>query len=309
MEALVLDGKKYTKVSKAARDLGYTSDYVGQLCRSGKVSAHLIGRSWYVDQEELSTHRTDKKRTSRVKAREQAKRTIKEHRTKSSTSRKGYTDIAISYENDSSELIPETRKITVDSEEVKQPKKKKLKKDTKKNIVENAGEKIIMHGSVSVVDVTEGVPDPHTTILTPTIVTKKKSKKHAKDTKPKTNSERKEIADSAEIAVESDGTENIVENKDFLEKLVVADVLTSREQPIEAQDEVSVSPSGHSEIPDTPKASMLPYVAIVLIVLVLVVMSLTLTLNVTYTAGSVTPVVEDIIADAAATVELIASKF
>ena len=46
MEVLVLDGKNYVKASKAAKELGYATDYVGQLCRSGQVDAHLIGRTW-----------------------------------------------------------------------------------------------------------------------------------------------------------------------------------------------------------------------------------------------------------------------
>ena len=48
MEILVLDGKTYVKASKAAKDLGYATDYVGQLCRNDQIDAHLIGRTWYV---------------------------------------------------------------------------------------------------------------------------------------------------------------------------------------------------------------------------------------------------------------------
>ena len=42
MKELAIDGKKYVKASAIAKDLGYTSDYVGQLCRGGKIDAQLV---------------------------------------------------------------------------------------------------------------------------------------------------------------------------------------------------------------------------------------------------------------------------
>lgn len=126
MEVLILDGKKYIKAARAAGDLGYTSDYVGQLCRSGQVNAHIIGRSWYVDMDALRSHRVEKKRMSRVKAREQARRTIAEHRARVATGQEDGTDSPISYEHDGSELIPETRKVEVKTWEPKSKRSTKV---------------------------------------------------------------------------------------------------------------------------------------------------------------------------------------
>lgn len=36
---------------------GYAKDYVGQLCREGRVPARLVGRSWYVLESALHDHR------------------------------------------------------------------------------------------------------------------------------------------------------------------------------------------------------------------------------------------------------------
>lgn len=73
MEVLEFDGKKYVKATKVARDLGYTADYVGQLCRGGKVGCHLVGRSWYVDQDAVGEHKATRYRSSKTKTREALK--------------------------------------------------------------------------------------------------------------------------------------------------------------------------------------------------------------------------------------------
>lgn len=51
------NGKEYISASRAALESGYAADYVGQLCRSGKIPAKLIGRSWYVDIDALLIHK------------------------------------------------------------------------------------------------------------------------------------------------------------------------------------------------------------------------------------------------------------
>jgi hypothetical protein len=57
MKEVVLDGVAYTKAAVVAKEFGYTTDYVGQLCRTKKVDARLVGRSWYVNRDSLQTHR------------------------------------------------------------------------------------------------------------------------------------------------------------------------------------------------------------------------------------------------------------
>src|SRR3989338_7576807 len=51
-------GKEYISASRAAQKSGYASDYIGQLCRSGKISGSLVGRTWYVDYAELVEYKS-----------------------------------------------------------------------------------------------------------------------------------------------------------------------------------------------------------------------------------------------------------
>ncbi|MCA9363849.1 hypothetical protein KC727_01360 [Candidatus Kaiserbacteria bacterium] len=119
METLVLNGKKFIKAAVAAQSIGYTTDYVGQLCRSGKVDARLVGRSWYVNEEELGKHRKTQKRTMRTKAREQVRSALKSAKEaeKASAEEKRYQKHSIRYEEDESALMPQVRRITVGSGE------------------------------------------------------------------------------------------------------------------------------------------------------------------------------------------------
>ena len=167
MEVLVLDGKNYVKASKAARDLGYATDYVGQLCRSGQVDSHLIGRTWYVNQDDLGTHRVEKKRMSRTKAREQAKKLIEEYRSGAAKSQNNYTNIAIQYEHDSAELIPKPRVVPIESEPVSRAIPESTDIDADDMQVYNEGDKVLMSGDLNVVDVTDGVIDSDTVLLRP----------------------------------------------------------------------------------------------------------------------------------------------
>lgn len=68
METVTLEGKEYVKAKSAARELGYTSDYIGQLCRAGKIDSRLVGRSWYVDIGELSSHKQSRYGTKGTKS-------------------------------------------------------------------------------------------------------------------------------------------------------------------------------------------------------------------------------------------------
>ena len=182
MEVLELDGKQYVKASKAARDAGYTSDYVGQLCRSGAVPAHLVGRSWYVDTDYLSKHRVDKKRSSRIKAREQIRKALDERRLEVGIVEKHnvsdgirhITPTQVSYTDDVGTLIPEVRKLEVSEAPVaKKTSKNQAISSEKKEAaytIENEGEKIVMTGALTVVDVTDDPsPDNATVLLTPKI--------------------------------------------------------------------------------------------------------------------------------------------
>ena len=47
--AILSEGKELISASRAAKKVGYTSDYIGQLCRAKKIQGKLVGKTWYVD--------------------------------------------------------------------------------------------------------------------------------------------------------------------------------------------------------------------------------------------------------------------
>lgn len=57
MEELTLDGELYLSTKRAAKVTGYAKDYVGQLCREGRITARLVGRNWYVLDSSIREHR------------------------------------------------------------------------------------------------------------------------------------------------------------------------------------------------------------------------------------------------------------
>jgi hypothetical protein len=67
-KALLIDGKEYISAVRAAKKIGYASDYMGQLCRSGRVAGTLIGKTWYVDYQSILEHRRTRKQKGRKKA-------------------------------------------------------------------------------------------------------------------------------------------------------------------------------------------------------------------------------------------------
>lgn len=62
MDEIIIEEKKYISSKRAAKMTGYAKDYVGQLCREGRVSARLVGRSWYVLETAIQDHRFGDKR-------------------------------------------------------------------------------------------------------------------------------------------------------------------------------------------------------------------------------------------------------
>ncbi len=63
---IVLDRKTYITATDAARLTGYTNDYVGQLCRAGKVEGRVIGRTRYVCRESLQAYDAESKKVVRA---------------------------------------------------------------------------------------------------------------------------------------------------------------------------------------------------------------------------------------------------
>ena len=57
MDEILIDEKRYVSSKQAAKVTGYAKDYIGQLCREGRVPARLVGRSWYVLESAIQDHR------------------------------------------------------------------------------------------------------------------------------------------------------------------------------------------------------------------------------------------------------------
>jgi hypothetical protein len=57
MDEILIEEKKYVSSKQAAKITGYAKDYIGQLCREGRVPARLVGRSWYVLESAIKDHR------------------------------------------------------------------------------------------------------------------------------------------------------------------------------------------------------------------------------------------------------------
>jgi hypothetical protein len=60
MDELVIDNLVYIPSKRAAAITGYAKDYIGQLCREGRIEAKLVGRSWYVLESSVREHRFGK---------------------------------------------------------------------------------------------------------------------------------------------------------------------------------------------------------------------------------------------------------
>ena len=63
MDEITIGEKTYISSKQAAKITGYAKDYVGQLCREGRVEARLVGRNWYVLDSAIREHRFGKGET------------------------------------------------------------------------------------------------------------------------------------------------------------------------------------------------------------------------------------------------------
>ncbi len=57
-DSLILQDKNYISARRVHELFGYTSDYVGQLCRTGKLDCKMIGRSWFVTEKSIIDHKS-----------------------------------------------------------------------------------------------------------------------------------------------------------------------------------------------------------------------------------------------------------
>ncbi len=52
-----INQNKFISVKRAAQITKYATDYIGQLCRLGKIEAKMIGRSWYVSEKSILSYK------------------------------------------------------------------------------------------------------------------------------------------------------------------------------------------------------------------------------------------------------------
>lgn len=60
-DSIEIKGELYLSTKAAAEQFGYTKDYVGQMARSGRITAKRIGRSWYVLESDLAARNKNEK--------------------------------------------------------------------------------------------------------------------------------------------------------------------------------------------------------------------------------------------------------
>jgi hypothetical protein len=68
-DSFIIEGKKYISSRRASEISDYASDYVGQLCRAGKLDCKMIGRSWFVSEESLHLHKATISREEALRSR------------------------------------------------------------------------------------------------------------------------------------------------------------------------------------------------------------------------------------------------
>ncbi len=105
MDEILIGEKKYVSSKRAAKMTGYAKDYIGQLCREGRVPARLVGRSWYVLETAIQDHRFGDQKTEQ------------DTKVEPSTSPTTSTWEAPHYEASSVDLLPSVNRLRHDSDE------------------------------------------------------------------------------------------------------------------------------------------------------------------------------------------------
>lgn len=113
MEEISFNGEKYLKASVIADKFGYTSDYVGQLCRGKQVKATLVGRSWYVNEDSVREHKKGRHRSSLAKSKQSVRKVITD-KSHNPPAKPRYLNRVAKYEDDSADLFPTVKKERVE---------------------------------------------------------------------------------------------------------------------------------------------------------------------------------------------------
>ncbi len=135
MDEVTIGGVTYLPATKLAKQYRYTTDYIGQLCRSKKIDAQLVGRSWYVNPISLENHKSGRyTKTIKAKSEQSSEKPLEvtltrvepvmKKATVKSLERNGFDQSAsrnfakridwkpVKYEVDESDLLPPLRRDT-----------------------------------------------------------------------------------------------------------------------------------------------------------------------------------------------------
>ena len=77
---IFVENDKFIPAKQAAQYLGYSTDYIGRLCREEKLIGKLVGRSWYVKEISIFSYREEISRAFLESREEQARRMSLEYR-------------------------------------------------------------------------------------------------------------------------------------------------------------------------------------------------------------------------------------
>jgi hypothetical protein len=106
MDELIFAGNKYISSKRASKLTGYTTDYIGQICRADKIQCRLVGRNWYINEREIERNKKRFKKEQILGNKEQIK-AIKYEKIEPEL---------LYYNNDERSLNPEVSKIYTEEE-------------------------------------------------------------------------------------------------------------------------------------------------------------------------------------------------
>src|SRR3989338_10751365 len=119
MDEILIEEKRYISSKRAAKMTGYAKDYIGQLCREGRVPARLVGRSWYVLEAAIQDHRVGATDVEHEKTEQAVSPTPAEPTIESSKPGLPSTWEPPRYETPSDELLPSINRLKkADTDEV-----------------------------------------------------------------------------------------------------------------------------------------------------------------------------------------------
>ena len=121
MDEILIEEKKYISSKRAAKVTGYAKDYIGQLCREGRVPARLVGRAWYVLESAIQDHRFGDSGIEPEKSIETTPLVGKQDRSTLPS-----TWEAPRYETQSEEILPSINMLIEESSEPVDSRKKEL---------------------------------------------------------------------------------------------------------------------------------------------------------------------------------------